>query len=290
MNIKHLLQLIFFLLSIGVMILLVDIVTHSSAESGDPVIATVNNVPVPKSQLDLAIEAYKSQTNKKQVTDDEKSKMTRSLITRQLILNLEEVDLLRKDKNIVSKVKEFENQLVIKSYIDRKIGNKITVTDEEIRIYYQNNLNEFINPPKVLASHILLRDNDKAMEIKERLKQGESFDELVKKYSIDLPMALEGGSMGTIEKGKSLPELEKVLFLLKEGEISEIVTTRYGSHILRVDKIYDDKYKAFDEVKDHIQKKLLLQKEAKAFDDMALELEKGSDIKIFNDLILGSAP
>ncbi|WDN90311.1 hypothetical protein BuS5_03282 [Desulfosarcina sp. BuS5] len=67
--------------------------------------------------------------------------------------------------------------------------------------------------------------------------------QLAKERSIDLPMALEGGQMGTIERGKSLPEIEDILFTLEPGKFSQIVTTRFGFHILRVDKIIPQNFK-----------------------------------------------
>ena len=74
-----------------------------------------------------------------------------------------------------------------------------------------------------------------------------------------------------------------MLFVLKVGEISDIVETRYGFHILTVDEIITTQYRPFEEVKESIRKGLLQQKEAKAFDEMAANLEKNAKIKIFEE-------
>jgi len=188
------------------------------------------------------------------------------------------------DERIARKVKGYENNLIITRFLEDQVGSHLTVSEEEIKKYYKDNLNEFSSPPMVQARHVLLRTNEQARKVLQRLRNGEDFAQLAKDCSIDLPMALEGGSMGTIQKGKSFPELEKVLFVLNEGEVSDnIVKTKFGYHILTVDKIIPVNFKPVEEVRDQIKKIILRQKEAKAFDEMAAKLEKDADIKIFED-------
>jgi parvulin-like peptidyl-prolyl isomerase len=117
----------------------------------------------------------------------------------------------------------------------------------------------------------------------DKLKNGGDFTELAKAHSIDLPMALEGGSMGIIEKGKSLPQLEQVLFVLDEGEYSDIVESRFGYHILRVDKIIPEKHRPYEEVREKIKVALQKEKEAQAYDDMVGVLEKDAKIEIYKN-------
>jgi peptidyl-prolyl cis-trans isomerase C len=116
-----------------------------------------------------------------------------------------------------------------------------------------------------------------------QLNEGGDFKDLARKYSIDLPGALEGGGMGIVEKGNILPQLEKVLFSLQEGEYSDIVKSKYGYHILRVDEFISLKYKPYEEVREEIIKIMIRQKESEAFDQMATELEKNYDIQIYED-------
>ena len=190
---------------------------------------------------------------------------------------------LRKDDKIARRVKEYENSLIIARYLEDQVGSHLTVSEEEIKKYYKDNLNEFSSPPMVQARHVLLRTHEQAQKVLQRFRNGEDFAQLAKDCSIDLPMALEGGSMGTIQKGKSFPELEKALFALNEGEVSDIVKTKFGYHILTVDKIIPVNFKPLEDVRSEIKKTILQQKEAKAFDEMAAKLEEDADIKIFEN-------
>ena len=94
-------------------------------------------------------------------------------------------------------------------------------------------------------------------------------------------MALEGGEMGTIARGKCLPELENTLFTLNVGDFSDIIKTRYGYHILRVDITIPASFEPFKKVEKEIKRHLMKQKEKKAFDELTSKLEKDADIKIY---------
>ena len=249
----------------------------------DEVVAVVNGEPIHHAQLEPLFAEFKKQTKKSAVSEEDKIQLLKNLIRRNLILRQEFTQDLRKSPEISNRVKEYEDKLVLEAYIKQHIINFLTVSEEEAKQYYLKNLHQFASPPKVKASHILLRSEADAKQVLEKLKAGESFTGLAKQYSIDLPMAFEGGSMGTITKGRTLPQLEEALFVLNEGEISGIVKTQFGWHILRVDEKIADQYIPYEEVKDRIKVILQREKEAAAYDAMTQELEKNATITIFEN-------
>lgn len=255
---------------------------HAAAAPIQPV-AIVNGIEIYPFQVELMVEEFKSKTKKQEVSAEDKGMLLKNIIRRQLILQQKEIADFRKEQEISKRVKEFEDDLVVKKYLQNSIGTTLQVSDEEIAEYYKNKSYEFRSPVKVVARHILLPSKEEAEDVLKKLKKIDDFAELAKKYSIDLPMAKEGGAMGTIEKGKTLPELDAVLFILKEGEISEIVQTPYGFHILTVDKIIPAQISPLGEVKQKIRVAILQQKEAQAFNNMVITLEKGANITIFKE-------
>lgn len=252
-------------------------------ENPDVVVATVNDKQILKSQVDMAVAAYKKKTGKASVAKDEKTELVKSMIRRQLILSSPEVQSYRSDPLIVQKVQEYENHLIISKYLSRSVGPSIVIGEQQMRDYYDQNRREFALKPRVEARHILLKSNEDAQTVLAELKTGQDFSELAKKYSIDLPMALEGGSMGVIEKGRTLPVLEKTLFSLAEGETSDVVKTPYGYHIIVVDKIHPADIKPYKDVRTKIKKTLIRNNEARAFNQMATELEKQAAITIYQE-------
>ena len=266
------------------------ITTTSHADSSDPIVASVNGTPIRMSQLEPAIKSYKEKSKKSTVTQDEQIELLKSIIRRQLILEQQETDALRKDETVKRMVKEYEDQLVVNRYVYEKVGKNVTVDEKETREYYRNNLHKFTGPPKVKARHILLKSDEEARAILKKLEQGEDFQELARKYSIDLPTARDGGLIGVLEKGRTLPELEKVVFLLAPGEYSDIVQSSYGYHILTVDEILTVQYQPYEDVREQLKSVVKNEKESKAFDQMAAELEKDADIKFFKEKLVSSDP
>jgi parvulin-like peptidyl-prolyl isomerase len=271
------------LLIIFALIPLWGTISNSLASDGDQVVATVNEEPIHHTQLDPLIAEYKRQTKKRQVNTQEKAQLLKNLIRRNLILQQDFARRLRESKEISTQIKKYEDKLVLQGYIKHHVTDFLTVSEEESKRYYLNNLHQFNTPPKVKASHILLRTKTEAKLVLEKLQAGENFSELAKQYSIDLPMALEGGSMGTIAKGKAMPQLEKVLFILDEGQFSDIVQTQFGCHILRVDEKITDQYIPYEEVEERIEAILKREKESEAYNEMTQKLEKDADITIYEN-------
>ena len=148
------------------------------------------------------------------------------------------------------------------------------ISDEEIKKYYEDNKNEFYKD-EVKASHILISTLDennkelsaekkkeakkKAEDVLKKAKAGDEFAALAKEYSDDKGSGSEGGDLGFFGKGKMVPEFEEAAFSLKVGEISEIVESQFGYHIIKVtDKV--DEQLPLEDVKETIQKTLLAQK------------------------------
>ncbi len=152
------------------------------------------------------------------------------------------------------------------SYIEidpERFKGKVEIAEKEIEGYYEYNRERFTEPKKVRARHILfkLKENaseeetakvrKKAESVLAMAKKGEDFAELAKKYS-EGPTKEKGGDLGFFEKGKMVPAFEKAAYALKEGEISDIVQTPFGLHIIKVEEIKEARTKPIEEVRQEI--------------------------------------
>jgi foldase protein PrsA len=121
----------------------------------------------------------------------------------------------------------------------------IKVTEKELKDYYEN------YKPKIKASHILVKDEKTAKEVKAKLDKGEDFAKLAKEYSQDPGSAANGGDLGWFGPGKMVKEFEDAAYKLKVGQVSDPVKTDYGYHIIKVtDK---EEKKPFNEMKEQIE-------------------------------------
>jgi len=148
-------------------------------------------------------------------------------------------------------------RLLIEKYTFELVKD-IEVKDEEIKEYYDLHKRDFLRPERVKVSQILLKTEDKAVEVLERLKYSddEDFRKAVKETSIGVE-ASKGGEMGLFEMGQLPFEMEKVIFSLEEGELSPVVESSYGYHIFKLDKKYEPGLISEEEAVPEIRIKIL---------------------------------
>jgi peptidyl-prolyl cis-trans isomerase D len=158
-----------------------------------------------------------------------------------------------------------------------RIAGSVQVTQDELQSYYNQHRDQYRVPEQAKVSHILIKtplpgpdgkvDEKGAAEAQRRaedllkqLKAGAKFEDLAKKYSEDPGSAKEGGSLGWIGKGRTVPEFEKAAFSQPIGQVGDLVKSSYGFHIIRVDARQDAHMKTLDEVKEQIEPILKQQK------------------------------
>jgi peptidyl-prolyl cis-trans isomerase D len=158
-----------------------------------------------------------------------------------------------------------------------KVASGVKVTQDELQAYYNQHRDQYRTPEQAKVSHILIKTplpgadgkvDDKgvaeaqkrAEDLLKQLKGGANFEELARKYSEDPGSAKEGGSLGWIGKGRTVPEFEKAAFSQPIGQVGDLVKSSYGFHIIRVDARQDAHLKTLEEVKDQIEPVLKQQK------------------------------
>ena len=140
---------------------------------------------------------------------------------------------------------------------------QIQVTPKETEDYYQNNREKYTQPKRIKVRHILVRAEAKETEasakarkkaesIRDEAVKGKDFAQLAKQYSEDLGTKDHGGDLGYLTRGQLVPEFEQEAFSLEVGEISKVIQTPYGLHILKVDEIQEAKAEPLEKVKDQI--------------------------------------
>jgi len=162
---------------------------------------------------------------------------------------------------------------LIKNKMMEELTRNVEITDEELADYYGRHINEFY---RVKASHILLDTEEEAQKILERVKAGEDFNALAKEYSTDPSAKDNSGSLGYFRQGQMVEPFEKAAFALKPGEISDIVKSDYGYHIIKVEDKTIDK---FEDVKDEIRNSLIAERKTKNYDSAFEEMMNKAKIE-----------
>ena len=183
------------------------------------------------------------------------------------------------------------DQILVSKIVRFEMGSRVAVSKRKIEKYYHKNQKKFWEPGKVQARHILIlfeKDGseitrkEKNKEIKRilaELEEGKDFAEAAKEYSEDVSASM-GGDVGFVVKGQMVPEFEKAVFRLKEGEISNVVETEYGYHIIKAEKIQKGRTLPFKEVEAEIKNTLVKRKQKSAYEDWMSELREAAFIEI----------
>ncbi len=156
---------------------------------------------------------------------------------------------------------------LIFSIDENTIAASLTVPDSALQLAYQQQQDRFRTPERVEARHILLMTTGKpaaeveqlkakAQDLLKKIRAGGDFAQLAKDNSQDPGSAVKGGDLGWLVRGQTVPEFEKTAFGLQPGQISDVVTTQYGFHIIQVMKKEQAHLRPFDEVKTELRTEL----------------------------------
>ncbi|MBU3941885.1 MAG: peptidylprolyl isomerase [Nanoarchaeota archaeon] len=217
------------------------------------------------------------------ITKEELSKVIDDAIT-QSGLSKEDFDKTLEEQNLTMDFVEdyYKTQMVINNLLNKTVISKIIVSSSEAKEYYNNNKNEFITPEQIRARHILVNSSSEAEKILKELKEGADFIELAKEKST-CPSASQGGDLGYFARSQMIKEFEDAAFALNVGEISPVVETQFGYHIIKLlDKKPETLINLEDAMQD-IEEKLKLEKQNTSFIDYLNMLRDKSDIRIFKE-------
>ena len=164
-----------------------------------------------------------------------------------------------------------------------QLRSTIQIPEDVLKKQYQDSIQQYEVPSQVHVQHILFKTvgqtdalveetKKKAEDVLKQAKKGAKFDELAKKYSEDPGSKDKGGDLGWIRQGQTVPEFEKTAFSLAPGQISDLVKTQYGFHIIKVLEKQNAHTKSFEEVKDSIRTPLLLTEADKQANNTADQL------------------
>lgn len=157
------------------------------------------------------------------------------------------------DPEIQRQVDDLRKRLVVQKVV-RELQDLPEISDAEVRAEYDANLDRY-STTTIRTRHILVKDAATAKDLREKaIAKPESFADLAKEHSIDKASSRKGGDLGFFGHGRMVPEFEAVAFALKTpGEISEIVQTQYGFHVIQLEERRDGEPKPFDQVKEQIR-------------------------------------
>jgi len=187
---------------------------------------------------------------------------------------------------------QIERKLAIDKLLQQKIADKIEVSDAEIRNYYESHPDQFEEPEQVKASHILIKVDDEADQaqkdqafskiekIRGEVIDGKDFGEMARMHS-EGPSGQRGGDLGFFPRGTMVKPFEEAAFGLEVDEVSEVVETPFGYHIIKVHERKPSRRVGLEEAQPRIGERLRQQKMRGEIESYLENLEGSAEIKKF---------
>jgi len=200
--------------------------------------------------------------------------------------------MIRMNLTEASIKEKLQRDLALKKLIEDEVAPKVTVSDSDIRAFYENNPETFKQPERVKASHILIKVDPKADAsqkaeaqkkidlVQAKLQKGEDFGALAKEYS-EGPTGPKGGDLGYFTRGQMVKPFEEAAFAMKPGEVSGMVETRFGYHLIKVTDKTPEGTMPYDDVKERLGEFLKQQKIQEEINVYVKSLEEKAKIERF---------
>lgn len=186
---------------------------------------------------------------------------------------------LNKDPEVQRVIEEATKKIMVAKFLKDEIDEKVEITDVEVVEFYNDNKEHYKTPEIMRVSHILVPTQEEAESILKELKTGKNFDDLARAKSVD-PTAQRGGDIGYFPKGQLMPEFDNAASQLEVGQVSGVVKTKLGYHIIKLTDRREPQVRPLEKVTQDIKARLAAIKRQKALNDLIAKLRKKTPIKV----------
>lgn len=272
-----------------------------SAEEINPVVGKSADYILRATDLERLVAAQPAEIRKRLQDDPEQRvNLVRQLMTQKAVAARARKEGFDRKPDFKEQLGHVIDDFMTREYLTRVVVASVTVPEDDLKKYYKENESKFLIPEQVKIRHIFVEapkdmkeeEKRKALQkieaLQQRLKKGEDFAKVAQDASEDAESAKRGGELGTISPGgTSAEEFEKAAFALKAGEVSDVVTTPYGYHIIKVDERKEKRTATLEEARDYILKKLQNEYETKKMQEFVEQVSREAGVEVFADRITG---
>jgi len=274
---------------------------HAVQKEG-PVLAKINAEVITVEDFENEIASLPEYTRKQLTSAEQKRKRLDNLIKEILLRQEAERRGLDRDKEILRKVDRYRDRLVTEKLYQDVAREQGSINEDEVRKHYEENRNQYTQKERIRASQILIpvapnatpeQDAEakaKAEDVLKKVRNGEDFSELAKQYS-EGPTAVRGGDLGYFQRGRMVPEFEEVAFSIGNvGDVSDVVKTKFGYHIIQLTDRQPDTLMPLEEVRERIVRQMESKNRREIRQTLDQDLRQKAQVTIFEEYIRDEGP
>jgi peptidyl-prolyl cis-trans isomerase C len=270
----------------------------TSAKKSGEVVARVNDVEITTAELQEELDKLPPYLKGRVATPEGRREFLDNMLTRRALM--EEADRLglEKDPQIARQIQEYRERLILQKLMQENIPKEPEVTEEEVRKYYDSNPDEFKESEQVRVRHVLIKvepgqegakkqeARQKAEQVLRSAKRGEDFEALARQHSQDPGSANRGGDLGFFPRGRMAKPFEDTAFAMtKAGQLSDVVESQFGFHVIQFVDRQAAKEKSFEEAREQIRRRLGPQKQRDTYQSFVSNVKDKHKIVVFEDAL-----
>ncbi len=250
---------------------------QTTASGGNsPVLAVVNGTNITANDFKAEAAALSPYAASALQNPKNRQKFLKNIEDKQLIVQKALAMGMDKDRRIVSELRRLKDTLLLGEFVKKEVIDKVNITDQDAKAYFEQNK---ANLGSVRISHILVPTEQEANDILAKLKAGQKFSALAKKYSLDPKTKDKGGDLGWVNWAQfGSTSLKDAAFKLKPGEVSGIVQSQFGYHIMKVTDKKPARESDFAGIKDALKEQIAEKKKEDLFKSYIKELRAKAKI------------
>jgi len=245
----------------------------------DKPLATIGTETITEADLDAMADAVPERFRYLYTTPEGRRQTLDYIVNVYVLAAQAEKDGMAKDSKFQTLLNFTKKDLLARLFLDKQGSGIADPSEKEVKEYYDQKSDEFTNLASIHIRHILVKTEDEAKDVMNKLKKGAKFDELAAKHST-CPSKERGGDLGWMPRGRLVKEIEDVAFGMKNGEINGPVKTRFGYHIVLLEDKRPESKSSYDEVKDYIFDQLKYQKQQDLYEKLSDSLRKQLNVQI----------
>ena len=227
--------------------------------------------------LDLLV-AYRTSGDAKKlamtISPEGQEEILRELVDRRLFAGAAREKKLHEDAAVKIRLDAAAAAILAQAFVERELA-AVDLSDDRLQVYYEAHRAEFRDVAKVRARHIVTATREEAEEALRKVRSGTDFSALAARLNTDNTRE-RSGDLGLVPRGYMVREFEEALFSLRQGELSGIVKTRFGYHIIKAEEVIGEKLHPLADVREQVKRKVLEVRLA----ELREELRKNATVKI----------
>src|SRR4030042_2091786 len=287
-----------FVKMLAVIALVVIMIPYSLSAQDKEILAKIGNKKITMTDLNRIIGSQEPEQQKIIENNPQiKQSIRWNIVQGTVVSDIAKKKGFNKKPEIKNQIELMINNFLTAVYLQKEIVEKITINDDKAHAYYKDHPEIFKTPEKIRVKHILIKvaasasdeekkkASQKAEEVLIKIKGGEDFSKLASEISDDPGTKEKGGGLDFFSKGTMVPAFEEAAFSLKPGEISGIIETEYGYHIIKMEEKKEALLEPYENIKDKVKDQALQEIRKSAVTEFLEKAVKDARVEVFPERI-----